>query len=192
MSLDAFCDIFDELDREVWLITARAGDRRSGLIASYVSRASLVPALPRVTVGLAKHHFTHELIQASKAFCMHLIDEDHIDWVWRFGIRSGRDVDKLEGLKTHDSASGLPILKEAIAWLECRVEAELDTGDRTIFLAEALQAAIMRDLAPLTTKRLMELAPAANLQEMNLAREHDVNLDRDAILAWRGHRATCG
>jgi flavin reductase (DIM6/NTAB) family NADH-FMN oxidoreductase RutF len=188
MSLDAFGEISDKLDRELWLITARAGNRRSGLIATYVSRASLVPSLPRMAVGLAKHHFTHELIQASGSFCMHLTDEQHIELVWRFGIRSGREIDKLQGLATFDSACGSPILKEAVAWVDCRVEAQMDTGDRTLFLAEVLDAQIDRDAVPLTFKRLIELAPPEKLRELKLAMEHDVELDREAILAWRGSR----
>jgi flavin reductase (DIM6/NTAB) family NADH-FMN oxidoreductase RutF len=186
MSLDAFRDIFDKLDRELWLITARAGKRRSGLIATYVSRASLVPSLPRVTVGLAKHHFTHELIQASGAFCMHLLGENQIDWVWRFGLQSGRDVHKLQGLETRDAASGSPILTPALAWVACRVETQLETGDRTIFLAEVLDANLVGDAKPLTMKRLIELAPPEKLRQLSQAMEHDIKLDRDTILAWRG------
>ena len=118
MDADAFCKVFDSLDREIWLITARAGDRQSGLIATYVSRASLVPTAPRVTVGLAKHHFTHELIQESNAFCIHLVDEDHIGWVPRFGICSGREIDKLGALATDAGVTGSPILTGALAWFD--------------------------------------------------------------------------
>jgi flavin reductase (DIM6/NTAB) family NADH-FMN oxidoreductase RutF len=173
------------LDREIWLITARAGDRQSGLIATYVSRASLVPTLPRITIGLAKHHFTHELIQESNAFCMHLIDEDHIDWVWHFGIPSGREIDKLRGLATSISVTGSPILAGALAWLDCRVEAQMDTGDRTVYLAEVLEARMVQTTTPLTVKRLLELAPADKLREMNLTAQRDMELDRIEILEWR-------
>jgi flavin reductase (DIM6/NTAB) family NADH-FMN oxidoreductase RutF len=192
VNVDAFCEVFNSLDREIWLITARAGERQSGLIATYVSRASLVPTVPRVTIGLAKHHFTHELIQRSNAFCMHLIDEDHIDWVWHFGIPSGREVDKMHGLETYASASGSPILVGALAWLDCRVEARMDTGDRTVYLAEVLDAGMMQTATSLTLKRLLELAPADRLRQMNLAIERDILLDRDAILEWRQRQATNG
>jgi flavin reductase (DIM6/NTAB) family NADH-FMN oxidoreductase RutF len=185
VDVDAYCEVFNRLDREVWLITARAGDRQSGLIATYVSRASLVPTLPRITIGLAKHHFTHELIEASNAFCMHLIDERHIDWVWHFGIPSGRELDKLRGLPTHLSVSGSPILAGALAWLDCRVEARMDTGDRTVFLAEVLEARLMQTVSPLTVRRLQELAPADKLKQLKLDMERDIELDRIAILEWR-------
>jgi flavin reductase (DIM6/NTAB) family NADH-FMN oxidoreductase RutF len=187
--MDAFTDIFDRLDRELWLVTARAGEQSSGLIATYVSRVSLVPALPRVTIALAKHHFTHELIEVSNSFCMHPVGEDQIDWVWRFGVPSGREVDKLDGLPTSKGTSGAPILTDAPAWLDCRVEARMDTGDRTVYLAEVLDAQVERTATPLTIKRLLELAPAERLREMKQALECDIELDRAAILDWRRRHA---
>jgi flavin reductase (DIM6/NTAB) family NADH-FMN oxidoreductase RutF len=213
VSVDAFSKIFDRLDRELWVITARAGERCTGLVATYVSSVSLVPELSRVTIALAKHHFTHELIEASGAFCMHLVDEDQIDWVWRFGIPSGRDVVKLCGLAISTGAGGSPILSGALGWVDCRVEARMDTGDRTVYLAEVLDAGwrirgaeegdLRSDAAldristssagsqlaqsgtPLTIKRLLELAPVERLREMKVAMDRNVALDRAAILDWR-------
>jgi flavin reductase (DIM6/NTAB) family NADH-FMN oxidoreductase RutF len=190
--VDAYSEIFDRLDRELWLVTARADERSSGLIATYASRVSLVPELPRVTIALAKHHFTHELIEATSAFCMHLVGEDQLDWVWRFGIKSGRDVDKLRGLPTSTGVSGAPILAGAPGWLDCRVEARMDTGDRTVYLAEVVDARIEQTATPLTFKRLLKLAPASKLQEMKVALERDVELDRAAILEWRRARLRFG
>ena len=155
-------------------------------------RVSLVLSLPRVTVALAKHHFTHELIEASNAFCMHLIGEDQLDWVWRFGIPSGREVDKFSGLATSTGASGSPILSGAPAWVDCRVEARMDTGDRTVYLAEVLDARIERTAPPLTLKRLLELASSELLREMKQALERDVELDRAAILNWRRVQEAAG
>jgi flavin reductase (DIM6/NTAB) family NADH-FMN oxidoreductase RutF len=185
VDVEAFAEIFHRLDRELWLITAGAGERCSGLIATYVSKASLVPSLPRVTIALAKHHFTHELIEASNAFCMHLVGEDQLDWVWRFAIPSGREADKFRGLATATGISGSPILAGAPAWLDCRVEARMDTGDRTVYLGDVLEARIERTAPPLTFNRLFELASAERLQERKQALERDMDLDRTAILAWR-------
>jgi flavin reductase (DIM6/NTAB) family NADH-FMN oxidoreductase RutF len=187
--VSAFSEIFDRLDRELWVVTARAGERCSGLVATYVSSVSLVPQLPRVTIAIAKHHFTHELIEAAGAFCMHLVDKETIDWVWRFGIPCGRDVDKLYGLSTTTAVSGSPILTDAPGWVDCRVEARMDTGDRTVYLAEVLDARLARDVTPLTIKRLLELAPADMLHETKQALERDMEVDRAAILEWRRRAA---
>src|SRR6516225_7315894 len=104
--------LFARTDRELWLLTATASGRRGGLIATFVSQASIVPDLPRVIVGIAKQHHTHGLIEASGAFALHLIGEEHLDWVWRFGLRSGRDADKLAGLTATAGTTGSPILAD--------------------------------------------------------------------------------
>ena len=78
--------LFARTDRQLWLLTAAAGGRRGGLIATFVGQASIVPDLPRVVVGIARQHHTHELVEASSAFALHLLGEEHLDRVWRFGF----------------------------------------------------------------------------------------------------------
>src|SRR5262245_38739255 len=155
--------IFGELDRELWIVTARAGLRTGGLVATFVSEASIVPELPRVLVGLARQHQTWELVEASGAFALHLISVEHLDWVWRFGLRSGRNMDKFRGLEIHSGATGSPLLAGALSWLDCRVETRMETGDRTVYLAEVLDARQMAPARPLTMKQLLARAPAEKL-----------------------------
>jgi flavin reductase (DIM6/NTAB) family NADH-FMN oxidoreductase RutF len=185
MDYGEIATLFAELDRELWLITAAADNRRGGLIASFVSQASIVPELPRVVVGVAQQHYTWQLIEQSGAFAMHLLAEDHLPWVWRFGLRSGRDGDKLEGLSSHTGKTRSPILREALAWLEGRVEERFHTGDRTLFLAEIVDGKKRGQAPPLTFRRLMQLVPADRLHEMKEQMAHDRACDALAIRAWR-------
>src|SRR5262249_2650798 len=156
-----------QVDREVWLVTAQAGGRRGGLMATFVSQASIVPDLPRVLVGLSRQHYTWELVEASNAFALHLLGEEQIDLGWGFGAQSGRTQDKLAGLNVQQSAAGNAIVTDALGWLDCRVEAKLDSGDRTIYLAEVLDGALKDLRTPLTVRRLAQLAPKDQLQQMD-------------------------
>lgn len=185
MTLEAASDLLRRLDREVWLVTARDGDRRGGLIATFVGQASIVPSLPRMILGVAKQHHTWSLIEASGAFALHLIGEEHLEWVWRFGLRGGRDRDKLDGLATHAGTSGAPILDEAAGWLDCRVEARLDTGDRTVYLAEVLDARSHGARPILTVGRLRSLIPDDRRRELEDQMARDCAIDARAIDAWR-------
>ena len=58
-------EILRSLDREIWLITAAHENQRGGLIATFVSNASIVPEMPRVVVGIAKQHHSWRVIEAS-------------------------------------------------------------------------------------------------------------------------------
>jgi flavin reductase (DIM6/NTAB) family NADH-FMN oxidoreductase RutF len=188
MNAAAVTALFAALDRELWIVTACAGTRRGGLIATFVNQASIVPDLPRVLVGLAKQHHTSELVETSGAFALHLIDKHLVDWVWRFGTQTGREIDKLEGLTTHRGATGSPILSEALCWLDCRVEARLDTGDRTVYLAEVVAGELKPAAAPLTVKRLLQLAPPDQLRVLKEQLLSDAAVDAAAIRAWRQAR----
>jgi flavin reductase (DIM6/NTAB) family NADH-FMN oxidoreductase RutF len=185
VSLEAASLLFQRLDRELWLVTAQAGARRGGLIATFVGQASIVPELPRVLVGLAKPHHTRELVEQSSAFGLHLLGEEHLDWVWRFGLRSGRDGDKLDGLSVCTGASGAPLLVEARGWVDCRVETRLDTGDRTVYLAEVLDAKAPDPRPILTMSRMIERAPAERRGELQEQFLRDGAVDAAAIRAWR-------
>src|SRR5262245_56568053 len=185
MDATAASTLFAQLDREIWLVTACAGARRGGLAATSVSQASIVPELPRVLVGLAKQHRTWELVEASGAFGLSLLSEEHLHLVWRFGLRSGRDFDKLEDLPIHTATTGSPLLMDCLGWLDCRVEDRLDTGDRTIYLAEVVQAEVLRAATPLTTKRMVQASPVEKLRDLKEQMLRDGAVDAAAIRAWR-------
>jgi flavin reductase (DIM6/NTAB) family NADH-FMN oxidoreductase RutF len=181
----AIAGVFAQTDRELWLLTAAAGGRRGGLIATFVNQASIVPEVPRVAVGLAQQHHTRGLVEAAGAFALHLLAEGQVEWVWRFGLASGRDADKLVGVPVRDGATGAPVVTDAPAYLECRVEARLDTGDRTLYLAEVVEGALVRPGPVLTMGRLLELAPPDRLRQLKEGLERDAVIDAAAIRAWR-------
>jgi flavin reductase (DIM6/NTAB) family NADH-FMN oxidoreductase RutF len=177
--------LFAQTDREIWLLTSQAESQRGGLIATFVNAASIVPEMPRVLVGLAKHHHTHGLVEASGAFVLHLLGERHLDWVYRFGLASGHASDKFVGLERQQTPASGPLLRNALGWLECKVEAKLDTGDRTVYLAEVTNAESSGDEPPLTLNRMVQLAPSEKRAELKRLMQRDAALDADAIRAWR-------
>lgn len=178
----------NSLDRELWVVTANAGGRRGGLIATFVLGLSLIPDLPRVCLGLAQHHHTRALIEAADAFALHLIGERHLDWVWRFGLASGHEGDKFEGLATELGATGSPILRDALAWMDCQVEARCDTGDRTIYVGEVVDASPPPTAAHMTVAQMLRIAPADRLRRLEELVRRDREIDRLAIQAWRRAR----
>src|SRR5205823_8713209 len=92
-----------------------------------------------------------------------------------FGLQSGHNADKFVNLPPFDP----------VAWLNCRVETSLDTGDRTIYLAEVLDGKLEKQTPPLTLKRLLQLAPPERLGELRDGMTRDAAVDAAAIRAWR-------
>ncbi len=177
--------LFERIARDVWIVTAAHADRRGGLVATFVAPASIVPEMPRITAGIAKTHETWKLIEASGAFAVHLIDASQAELVWRFGLQSSRDVDKFAGLEVGTAATGSPILRDALAWLDCRVETRMETGDRTVYLAEVRDGDSRSDARPLTLQKLLASAPAEHKQTLREQLAADAARDAEAIRDWR-------
>ena len=71
--------------------------------------------------------------------------------IGRFGFRSGREIDKLEGIEYIDGMLGIPCVKEsAVAVIEAKVIGELDAGTHTLFLGKIVNTKKLSNEEPMT------------------------------------------
>lgn len=184
----AIADVFDLYDPPLWLLTVQAGERRGGLIATFAVRASIVAELPRMVIGVAKHHHSWGLIEASGRFALHLLTTNGLDLVWRFGLQTGHEVDKFQGLAFDRSADGNPRCLDALSWLDCRVEDRMDIGDRTLYIAEVTGGGVQARGPALTVGDLLRTAAPERRAALERLYQADQVIDTAAILAWRRDR----
>lgn len=185
MNLTEINQLIRCLDRELWVVTAASNGRQGGLAATFVSPISIVPELPRMAVAIAKQHHTWDLIESSNCFAVHLLAADQFDLAWHFGAQSGRDHDKFSQLEWTSGQTGSPILTAASGWLECRVESRLDTGDRTLYLAEVVAGSLPHSVIPLTQSQFLGQASLEQLETLKASMSADAATDAEAIAAWR-------
>lgn len=94
-----------------------------------------------VAVAVDKENYTYELIRKCGEFTLNVVDIEKLRVVWVCGTKSGREVDKvrLAGLELED---GVKIrtkhLKDSLAFLECKVEREVDCEDHSLFIARVV------------------------------------------------------
>ena len=180
----AIAEVFAKLDREVWLLTAQAGVKRGGLIATLVCQASIVPQHPRVWVCLAKQHFTREVVEASQAFVLHLVGEDQAELAWRFGTQSGHDVDKFADMAVSAGECG-PRLPGMLATLDCRVETSVETGDRIQIFARVVGGDCERSGTLLTLRTFYERLSPDQRRELKARLVRDAAVDANLIERWQ-------
>ncbi|MEX2138050.1 MAG: flavin reductase family protein [Pirellulales bacterium] len=177
--------VLELVDREIWIVTATASGRSGGLVATWVSAASIDPQQSTMLIGLAPNHFTAELVEASGAFALHLLGRRQIDLVWRFALSSGRDTNKFAGLAYQAESSGSPILADCLGWLDCRVIARYDSGDRVFFWGDVVAGEVQGSGVALREKEV--LSAATDEQRVALARSRvsDIATLAPLRLAWR-------
>jgi len=134
----------------LYIITASNGDKINGQIANTVFQITSKP--PTLAVSINKENYTHEFINESRSLAVNVLDRDTgMVFIGRFGFKCGRDIDKFDGVKHHLSPLGNPILEEnSTAFLEVRVDKEVDVGTHTVFIGEVVDADILSDGEPLT------------------------------------------
>ena len=130
-------------------VTSHWEDRDNVQMAVAIAAASIVPDRPRVVVQLYKTNLSHDMVLSSGAFALNFLKPDQLDLIGDFGLASGRDKDKLDGVARTTGRSGSPLLTDCFGYLDCRVVNAMDGGDMTCFLADVVDGKTLDQGEPL-------------------------------------------
>src|SRR6266850_3342102 len=109
---DLTYQLLRNLTSPVVAITSERQGKKNGMISDAAVRASIVPAVPRLSVYVHKFNYSHDMIFETGRFGLHLLRTQQFDVVRRLGFFSGRDHDKLAGIPHHKGKTGVPVLDE--------------------------------------------------------------------------------
>jgi len=134
----------------LYVVTSQKGERLNGQIANTVFQVTSEP--PTIAVSINRNNLTWEYITESKVFAVSVLCQDTpLSFIGHFGFKSGRDIDKFEGVNYKAGDTGAPVvLENAVAYLEARVTQQMEVGTHTIFIGEVVNAEIVADKACMT------------------------------------------
>ncbi|HEX2701070.1 MAG TPA: flavin reductase family protein [Acidimicrobiales bacterium] len=118
----------------VTVVTSVIAEEPVGFTVQSFSSVSLDP--PLVAVCPARVSTSWPRIRSSGVFCVNVLREDQ-EAVAR--VFATRGADKFRGVGWTPSVSTRsPVLDGALAWIDCRIEAEHDGGDHLVVLGRAV------------------------------------------------------
>ncbi len=134
----------------LYIVSSRNGDRLNGQIANTVFQVTSEP--PTIAVSINKSNLTHEFIKESKVLAVSVLSQDTpLSFIGHFGFKSGRDMDKLEGINYKAGVTQAPVVTDnALAYLEAKVIQQVDVGTHTIFIGELVGADVLKEGEPMT------------------------------------------
>ncbi|HEX2381972.1 MAG TPA: flavin reductase family protein [Acidimicrobiales bacterium] len=146
-------DAYDKLRRRLlwtfpsglYVVGSRDGDRRNLMTLNWCSQVSFDPKL--LAISVEKTAVTHELISGGGAYTVATIDREDRAIVRKFTKPVDVDLDArtLNGFPFHDApATGMPVLDQAAAFVECAVRQEVDCGGHTLFVGEVVNAGFQK------------------------------------------------
>ncbi len=130
---DAFRRVLGHFASGVTVVTTRDRQGRpAGLTASAVASVSLSP--PLVLVCVAHTAQSYPAFHSHGKFAINILHSDHELVARRFAATGG--AEKFEDTGYREGTLGLPILKDALAELECTIVHAYPAGDHTIFVGQ--------------------------------------------------------
>ncbi len=134
----------------VYIVSSKKDGKLNGQIANTVMQVTSDP--PAVSVCLNKANLTHDMIMSSRAFTVSILCEDApMEFIGRFGYKSGRDIEKFDGIGYRLGKTGMPIVSDYSAgFMECEVTGTMDVGTHTIFVGRVIDADVILEGPPMT------------------------------------------
>ena len=140
---DEFRNAIGRFASGVTVVTTVHDGRPYGTTASAVTSVSLEP--PMLLICMNKQSETGQAVAACRRFAVNILGEDQPDAAVQFAQKGD---DKFVGIGLDEGEAGVPLLRGALATLECRVVEEVTGGTHSVFLAE-VDGASARAGAPL-------------------------------------------
>jgi flavin reductase (DIM6/NTAB) family NADH-FMN oxidoreductase RutF len=141
--------LFRRLSAGVYVVGVAHDDQRDAFTAAWIMQVSFDPLL--LALSINPQHASYPLLKSSAAFAVSVLKRGQLELARHFGTRSGRDQDKLAGIRWHPARAGSPILDEALAYFDCQVTGSLPAGDHELVLGKVVDGRIIEpDAEPMS------------------------------------------
>ena len=142
-----FRNVMGRFATGVTVVTTRVGHELRGMTANAVTSLSLHP--PMMLVCIDRSASLHPFFEVAEAFAVNILAADqHL--ASEFFARHSDQSAELGGFPHHAGATGVPLLDDALAAVECQITERYAGGDHTIVVGHVVAVHNARpDVAPL-------------------------------------------
>jgi flavin reductase (DIM6/NTAB) family NADH-FMN oxidoreductase RutF len=136
---DAIGSVLGRIPSGLYILTARSADgRETGMLASWVQQASFEP--PAVTVAVNRKRYLNDWLRAAPAVVLNLVGDTQKQFLSQFGRGFAEGEPAFGGISLSRSPGGLPVLADALGWLEGTAGRPIDAGDHLIYVVQITAA----------------------------------------------------
>jgi len=131
----------------LFILTARHGEAETGMLASWVQQCAFQP--PLLSAAIRGDRAVAGWLTEGMVFVLNILEENQTDMIAHFGRGFSADEPAFTGLEIERSPSGLPVLAEGLAYLECRLLARHTVGDHELFIAQVIDGRLLNEGQPM-------------------------------------------
>ncbi len=145
--IDQFKETLGSWASGVSVVTTREGDLLYGLTVSSFASVSLDP--PLISVCISNGNRAAGMIESSGWFAVTVLADEQEDASNYFARRGREPTEAFVEIDGAWTESGLPIVKDAAAWVVCDVHQAVEAGDHTLFIGAVKDAGADAERKPL-------------------------------------------
>ena len=139
---------FKNLSYGVYIVACKYNGKYTGCTVNSIMQITSSPAT--IAISVNHNNYTHACIEETQKISISILSEKTNPLaIGTFGFRSGRDCEKFE-IIPYDIIDDLPIIKEACAYLICKIKNKIETETHTVFIADVINGDILNDSTPMT------------------------------------------
>jgi flavin reductase (DIM6/NTAB) family NADH-FMN oxidoreductase RutF len=139
--MNEIAGLFHRLTLGVYVIGVAHDDRRDAFTAAWVMQAAFDPLSLALSVN--QLNASYSLLHGSGVFTVNGLKAGQLELARRFGTQSGRELNKLDGVRWKPGPGGAPILDEALAYFECELTGSINAGDHEIVIGRVISGRIL-------------------------------------------------
>ncbi|ARN80037.1 flavin reductase family protein [Methylocystis bryophila] len=136
---DSIATLFQRLTQGVYVVGVAHGGARNAFTAAWVMQASFDPLL--IVLSIHARHSSYVLLQQSGAFSVNVLKKGQLHLAAHFG--QAASADKLGSVAWTEGRTGAPLLRDCLAWFDCRVVSEQPAGDHVLALARVIDGRLL-------------------------------------------------
>ena len=126
------------------IVTTAQGEVKGAMLASWVAQATFTP--PGLTIAVAKERAIESLLYNHSHFVLNILPEgQHLGLMKHFLKPFAPGEDRFVGIETETADNGAPILKDALAYLECTVQDRMECGDHWIIYVTIARGKVLNE-----------------------------------------------
>ena len=130
----------------LFIVTVRHGRAETAMLASWVQQCSFEP--PQLTCAVNGERPLLPWLAVGTAFTVNVLGEGQKHLVARFGKGFEIGESAFDGVELLRLESGAPALREALAYLDCRVSALVPAGDHVLIVGRIVSGEVLHEGRP--------------------------------------------
>ncbi len=130
----------------LYVVTSKNGDDLAAFTASFLVQVSFDP--PLIAVSMKKGRGSYDIINESGVFVVNIMSKENMKLVGLFANPKTGGADGLSTVSHSEKTLGIPVIKDSLAYLECKVYSTTEAGDHIVVLGEVVNGELLSDLEP--------------------------------------------